>query len=218
MKEDLKNGLEFYFYMNQLKSIIRRGALLWKVDRPRFESDAEHIALTETLAIVLANQLDLTKKLNMGYLLQMLNFHEIGELKIGDLTLYDNISATEKHKQELEYAKTLLGKLKNNQQFVDMLDDFNNGRSFEAKFAKACDKLENCLEFKKYSDLGQTDLSRGTNEMLNFPRVKELLESGVDTFGELLYQYHLPSFAWLGFEKEDWQNLLKKLNIKDICE
>lgn len=214
----MKNALEFYYAMNELKSIIRRGAVQWKVARPRLESDAEHIALTETLAIVLANQLGLADKLNMGYLLMMLNFHEVGELKIGDLTLYDGVDANEKHKQELEYAKHLFKKLKNSQFFVDMLDDFNNGRSREARFAKACDKLENVLEFKKYDAHGQTDLSKGTKEMLTFPRVKEILERGADSFGELWYRYHLPSFASLGFDENTYKEILDEIDIKNLCE
>ncbi len=213
-KSAIKDGLELYFAMNRLKTIIRQGAVQWKVDRPRLESDAEHIALAETLAIIMANQLGMTKELDMAYLLQMLNFHEIGELDVGDLTLYDKVDKDEKHKRELECAKRLLKKLKNSEYFVAMIDDFNNRRSKEAKFAHAIDKLENCLEFKIYEDLGQTNLKKGSKEMLNFPPVKKILEENKDcTFGELWWRYHLPSFAWLGFEEGDYKNLLKKIKL-----
>ncbi len=212
-KLDVKNGLEFYFDLNKLKTLIRQGAVKWKVNRPRLESVAEHIALTETLAIALANQLNLTKKMDMGYLLTMINFHEIGELNIGDLTIYDNVPANKKHESELNYAKQLLAKLKNSKFFVDMLKDFNSSTSFEAKFAKACDRLENVLEFKKYCDLHQVSLSNASAEMLNFPPVKTLLEQHKNMeLDELWYRYHLSSFAMLGFKESDWE-IIKNIKI-----
>ena len=99
-----------------------------------------------------------------------------------------------------------------------MIKDFNEQTSLEAKFARACDKLENVLEFKKYDAHGQTDLSKGTHEMLTYPRVKEILEQGADSFGALWYRYHLPSFESLGFDENTYAEILNEIDIKNLCE
>ena len=43
--------------------------------------------------------------------------------------------------------------------------------------------------------------------------LKILEENKNCTFGELWWRYHLPSFAWLGFEEGDYKNLLKKIKL-----
>lgn len=208
----IKDAVEFYFEMRELKQLIRQGAVQWKVNRPRFESDAEHIALTETLAIALADQLNLREEFDMGYLLNMINFHEIGELKIGDLTIYNNPDTKDKHAKELAHAKQLLKNLKSCDYFVNMINDFNNGFTLEARFAKACDKLENVLEFKRYCDEHAVSIENASPEMLNFPKVKVLLDRGINSLDDIWYFYHLPSFEYLGFDKDTWYNCIKPMD------
>ena len=62
MKE--KNVLKFYVLATTLKNKVRSGLLLWKVDKDRLESVAEHIYGTCILAIGIDSEYDLDIDLN----------------------------------------------------------------------------------------------------------------------------------------------------------
>lgn len=60
-------------------------------------------------ACILALEIIDKKKLdlNVEKVLKMILYHEIGEIKIGDLTPFDNVSKEEKYKKEYNAIKNL---------------------------------------------------------------------------------------------------------------
>ena len=206
----VKEAIEFYFAATSLKELIRRGQLMWKVNNERKEDVADHIFGAQILAISLKNNLNLD--LNLSCVLEMLVVHELEEIKIGDFTLYDNVSKEQKIAMGSEFVSNLLTKLNNKEYYQNMIDDFNTLSSKEAKFAKAIDKLENVLEFKKYADAGQVNLSCATKEMLEEKRVKQILADGISTFDDLWFFYHLPNYEYIGITEEVWKDVIKPIN------
>ena len=92
MKE--KNILKFYLLATTLKEKIRSGLILWKVNKERLESVAEHIYGTCILAISIDSEYELD--INLDKVLKMLVLHELEEVIIGDLTPFDNVTREEK--------------------------------------------------------------------------------------------------------------------------
>ena len=92
---DLINGLDeksekviaYYVFCNKLKDVLRKGWQDWSVKRERLESVAEHIYGVQMLAIAMRSEFGY--KVNIEKVLKMLAVHEIEEIIIGDLTLFD---------------------------------------------------------------------------------------------------------------------------------
>lgn len=207
--DNIKNAVEFYYAVTGLKELIRQGAVQWNVKRERLEDVADHIFGTQILAIALKNNLDLD--IDLGYVLEMLTIHEIDELKIGDFTVFANITKEQKVAMSADFVSDILMKLQNKEYYQNMIDDYNTGRSFEAKFAKACDKFETVLEFKKYVDAGQVDLSSGTKEMLENKRMQELINNGITSLDDVWFVWHSSAFEYLGLTREVWKNIIKPI-------
>lgn len=76
---------------------VRRGWIYRKVPG-RLESVAEHCFAMTNLAILL--NLEYNLNLDMEKVLTMINIHEYGEIKVGDIILKDGISKEEKYQKE----------------------------------------------------------------------------------------------------------------------
>lgn len=103
MKETkLKNAMRFYLLATQLKYKIRSGwdGKHWNVSKERVESIAEHVYGTCILAISLDSEFECHIDLNK--VIKMLVIHELGEVVIGDITPFDNVSKEEKLRIEHE--------------------------------------------------------------------------------------------------------------------
>ncbi|MDR0850430.1 MAG: HD domain-containing protein [Christensenellaceae bacterium] len=212
--KDIKNAIEFYYAATGLKELLRQGAVQWKVKRKRLEDVADHIFGTQILAIALKNNLNIN--IDLGYVLEMLTIHELEELKIGDLTYFTgkNITKEQKTQRGAEFVSNLLSKLTNKEYYQKMIDDFNCGNTLEAKFAKACDKFENVLEFKKYADAGQVNLSHGSAEMLADKTIQKYLKEGITSLEDIWFIYHSPSFESFGLTREVWKKTIKPIDTK----
>ena len=202
----LKDAFTFYYKATQLKDMLRQGAVQWNVDKDRLESIAEHTFGCMILAISLQSELNL--RIDLGKTLEMLTIHELEELAIGDLTPLDQID-----KKTLN-ANNFVKDLKNGKKLMALTDEYNLSETQEAKFAKAVDKLECVLEFKKYQDLGQVSLSHLKPEMLKNKKVKEFVDSGKYDLADIFFLYHLPAFEEFGIDEEYWFAKLKNLPVK----
>ena len=149
----LTEAIEFYYKATKLKDMLRQGAVQWNVNKSRLESIAEHTYGCLILAIALHSEFKLD--LNLGKVLEMITIHELEELSIGDITPLDNIDKKSLRKKARKSVCELVSKLNAKDIIMELTDDFNDSTSIEAEFAKAVDKLECVLEFKKYHDLGQ---------------------------------------------------------------
>ena len=83
----------------------------------------------------------------------------------------------------------------------------------KAEFAKAVDKLECVLEFKKYQDNGQVSLDHVTDEMLQNKYLKAYVDEGKYDLADIFFLYHKPAYEKFGLTEEYWFNTLKNLEI-----
>ena len=185
-----KNVVEFYVLCNKLKNIVRTGWKNWNVKRDRIESVAEHIFGTQMLAI--AMWLEYNYEIDIKKVLFMLAVHELEEIVIGDLTMFD-ISKEDKQKLGHNAIKKVLSNLCNHEYVENLILEFDEKRSPEAKFAYWCDKLECDLQSKLYDeekcvDLKDQDFSKYTSDVTELLKTKSW--SGMwMTFGRNRYNY-----------------------------
>ena len=114
MEERLKSIMSFYLLATRLKYKIRSGwdETHWNVSKERLESVAEHIYGTCILALSIDSEFE--TNLDIDKIIKMLVLHELGEVIIGDITPFDNITPEEKTKREHAAMKDVLGDLVKN--------------------------------------------------------------------------------------------------------
>lgn len=210
--EKAKSVIKYYVLCNKLKDIIRTGWINWKVDRYRIESVAEHIYSVQMLAIAMKSQYKYN--IDISKVIFMLAIHELEEIYIGDLTLFQ-ISKEEKEKMGHEAIIKMLDGLLDKEQLINLILEFDERKTPEAIFAYQCDKLECDLQSKLYDEEGCVDLNNQLgNKTFEHKRVQELLiQEG--TF----------SGMWLSFGQERYNydenftnvsNYAKNNNIKKL--
>jgi putative hydrolase of HD superfamily len=186
MKE--KNVINYYVLCNKLKNVIRTGWQDWNINCDRLESVAEHVYGVQMLAIAMYSEykydIDLKK------VLYMLSVHELEEIIIGDLTMFQ-IDKEEKKKKGHEAVSKILSNLTNKEEIMNLILEFDERDTPEAKFAYLCDKLECDLQARLYDLSGCAELT--DNNILNDPKVHNLLDKGY-SFSEM----------WLHFGQETY--------------
>ena len=196
-----KNVIEYYVLCNKLKRVIRTGWEDWNISSERIESVAEHIYGVMMLAIAMYSEYEYN--LDIKKVLYMLSVHELEEIIIGDLTMFQ-ISREEKKKMGHEAITKILSKLKKKDEIMNLILEFDERKTEEAKFAYMCDKLECDLQARLYDLDGCADLTNENNVILNDPKVHSLLDKGY-SFSEM----------WLHFGQETYpydDNFLKVSN------
>lgn len=148
--------IKYYVLCNKLKDVIRTGWKDWNVKRERIESVAEHIFGVQMLAIAINSEYDYD--IDIMKVMYMLAIHELGEILIGDLTMFQ-ISKEEKKKKEHEAVHNILKTLIDGKYIEDLFLEFDNRETKEARFAYMCDKLECDLQCKLYDEENCVDLN-----------------------------------------------------------
>ncbi|MBQ8844458.1 MAG: HD domain-containing protein [Clostridia bacterium] len=138
-----------YLQCYKLKNILRRGWILRELNVERFESDAEHIFSCCILAIEIMEKEKLC--LNQEKVLKMILFHEFGEILAGDITPNDNVSKEDKYAKEKECIESF-SKDFDMTQMLELWLEFEEGKTKEATFCKAMDKLDAVMQARVYSN------------------------------------------------------------------
>ena len=188
-----ENVIKYYVMCNKLKNVIRTGWKNWNVERERVESVAEHIFGVQMLAIAMKSEYEYD--IDIMKVVFMLAVHELGEIVIGDLTMFE-ISKEEKAKREKEAVHKILCGLLDGKEIENLFTEFDSHSTKEAMFAYQCDKLECDLQSKLYDEEGCVDLNKQeSNDLLENELVKKLLTeekswSGMWLrFGQTVYPY-----------------------------
>lgn len=213
MKE--KNILKFYLLATTLKEKIRSGLILWKVNKERLESVAEHIYGTCILAISIDSEYELD--INLDKVLKMLVLHELEEVIIGDLTPFDNVTREEKIILGKEAVSKILKDLVKKEEYELLLDEFNAHITNESIFAYMCDKLECDIWIKLYEDLGYNNIKEKNLKPLENKKIKELMNNGSSTIADIFIEYDKDIYK----DNEIFLNILdyvKKNNLKDLLK
>ena len=190
---EAKNVIEYYVLCNKLKNVIRTGWKIWNVKKDRLESIAEHVYGVQMLAIAMYSEYKYD--IDIKKVIFMLAIHELEEIYIGDLTLFD-ISNEDKQKKGHEAVMKILDNLRSKNEIMKLIVEFDELKTKEALFAHYCDKLEADIQSKLYDEEECVDLNNQEgNKILSDPVVNELLKSGKSwsemwlIFGQRKYNY-----------------------------
>lgn len=108
----------------------------------------------------------------------MLVLHELEEIIIGDLTPFDKITEDEKRLKGQEAVKKVLVSLTKKDDYFDLLQKFEEGKTLESQFARMCDKLECDIQVKIYCEKNEVDLFADSNKYLSeIPEIKNRITS-----------------------------------------
>jgi len=141
--ENLLQQVAFIKEIDKLKYIQRKTKLF---NSDRHENDAEHSWHLAMMTIVLAQHSD--KPIDVLKVLKMVLLHDIVEIDAGDIFIYDAAKNHTNTEEELLAAKRIFGLLPAAQaeEFIAIWQEFEEGTTDEAKFAKAMDRFEPLLQ------------------------------------------------------------------------
>lgn len=176
---DLLKQIEFIKEVDKLKYILRKTKLL---NSDRNENDAEHSWHLALMAVVLAGHANFP--IDLLRVIKMLLIHDIVEIDAGDTFIYDTQKNHSNTEEERKAANRIFGLLPDDQarELIEIWEEFEEGQTNEAKFARAMDRLEPLLQ--------NTSNNGGTwNEFgVNYEKVyhkKQVIQHGSDS----IWQY-----------------------------
>ena len=139
----LLQQINFIKEIDKIKYIQRRTKLF---NSDRHENDAEHSWHLAMMAIVLSEYSN--SEIDVLKVLKMLLIHDIVEIDTGDVFLHDTSKNHDNTDEETIAAKRIFGMLPPEQaeEFINIWEEFEEGQTNEAKFAKAMDRFEPLLQ------------------------------------------------------------------------
>ena len=121
----------------------------------------------------------------MAKILTMINIHEYGEAKIGDITPNDGVTKEKKYEMELNAIIEITDKHPGQSFIVELWKEFEAQQTDEAIFVALLDKFQSVLQAKEYAK--KYDRPEVYEEFANY--YKGILEKRA--------QIKLPDFAKL---------------------
>ncbi len=139
----LLQQIDFIREIDKLKYIQRKTKLL---NSTRPENDAEHSWHLAMMTLVLAEHAD--QPIDVLKVLKMVLIHDIVEIDAGDTFIYDTAKSHSNTDEELLAARRIFGILPAEQaaDLIAIWQEFEDGVSNEARFARAMDRLEPLLQ------------------------------------------------------------------------
>ena len=159
-----ENVLRYYVLCNRLKDVVRTGWKDWNVKRERIESVAEHIYGTQMLALAMKSEYKYD--IDIEKVILMLAVHELEEIIIGDLTLFQ-ITKEEKEKRGHIAIEKVLDGLLDKEKIKELIIEFDERKTKEALFAYQYDKLECDIQSKIYDEEYCVDLNEQQSNKSN---------------------------------------------------
>lgn len=141
--DNLIKQVAFIKEIDKLKYIQRKTRLF---NSDRHENDAEHSWHLAMMTLVLAEHSDVP--VDVLKVLKMVLIHDIVEIDAGDTFIYDTQKNHTNTNEELVAAKRIFGLLPEKQadEFIAIWEEFEEGLTNEAKFARAMDRFEPLLQ------------------------------------------------------------------------
>lgn len=188
---------KFYYLNFRLKNKIRTGWDInhWNVKSDRIERISEHIIGTLSLAMILNSEFEYN--FDVDKVLKMLTIHETGETLIGDITPFDGITPEEKKEIEHRAMRDALGNLKERDNLLSLLYEFDEQETQEAKCSHYCDKIEADLQAKIYQDKGLHHSldDQKNNCVFNSSRVQQMVKDGAKDAFDIWYEWDKTIYA-----------------------
>ena len=135
--EYIEKILEFIVEVEKLKAVTRKTR---PVGLERYENSGEHSWHVALCALMLKEHAN--EAVDINRVVKMLLIHDLGEIGSGDRIVYQTLSDTEKM-EEKDSLKDTLNILPQHlaSEFIQLWEEFEDGLTSDAKFAKSVDRL-----------------------------------------------------------------------------
>lgn len=142
INERLKKQLEFSLEIDKEKNIFRQTHLS---GHGRNENDAEHAWHMAIMAFLLKEYAN--EEVDISKVMLMCLIHDIVEIDAGDTYAYDEVNLKTQKEREDKAKERIFSMLPDDQKdiLISLFDEFEEGKTPEAKFAKAMDNLQPLL-------------------------------------------------------------------------
>ena len=143
MKADLEKCFEFILEVEKLKAVHRK---VKPLGLERYENSAEHSWQVALLALTLVKFAD--QPVDVDKVLKMMILHELGEIDADDTFFFD-ASGREAAKEKESLAVRRITDIlpaEIGAEFYEIWNEFENGDTAEAKFARAIDRAMPVLQ------------------------------------------------------------------------
>jgi len=143
MRDKLEKCFEFIIEVEKLKAVTRRTK---PIGLDRYENSAEHSWQIALLALVLKDFAD--EAVNVEKVIKMLLVHDICEIDADDVFFFDETGRAEAKEKEMRAVKRIFGILpeEKGKELFEFWNEFENGDSAEARFARAIDRVMPVLQ------------------------------------------------------------------------
>ena len=200
-----KEIVDFYVFSCNLKYKIRTGWKEIEISKDRLESVAEHIFGCLSLAIAIDSEYDLN--IDMLKVLKMITLHETEEILMKDFTLRDGITKEEKDKLGMENVIKVTNGLIKQDEIINLINEFNEGKTKEAKFCYHIDKIECDMQAKLYDMDGFFSMEKAKEDLPFYGDRAEEIESKAKTASDFWIEYDRPKYD----DDEIFKNLLNEI-------
>lgn len=142
INERLKKQLEFSLEIDKEKNIFRQTHLS---GHGRNENDAEHAWHMAIMAFLLKEYAN--EEVDISKVMLMCLIHDIVEIDAGDTYAYDEVNLKTQKEREDKAKERIFSMLPDDQKdiLISLFDEFEKGKTPEAKFSKAMDNLQPLL-------------------------------------------------------------------------
>ena len=142
INERLKKQLEFSLEIDKEKNIFRQTHLS---GHGRNENDAEHAWHMAIMAFLLKEYAN--EEVDISKVMLMCLIHDVVEIDAGDTYAYDEDNLKTQKEREDKAKERIFSMLPDDQKdiLISLFDEFEEGKTPEAKFAKAMDNLQPLL-------------------------------------------------------------------------
>ena len=142
INERLKKQLEFSLEIDKEKNIFRQTHLS---GHGRNENDAEHAWHMAIMAFLLKEYAN--EEVDISKIMLMCLIHDVVEIDAGDTYAYDEVNLKTQKEREDKAKERIFSMLPDDQKdiLISLFDEFEEGKTPEAKFAKAMDNLQPLL-------------------------------------------------------------------------
>lgn len=142
LPERMVDQFRFLIEAEQLRAVIRQSPALRGMRRENAAEHSWHLALFASVLAEWANE-----PIEVGRVITMLVIHDLVEVDAGDVSIFDEHARFEQSKLETCAADRIFGLLPTNEcaEFRNLWQEFEDGSTAEARFARAVDRLQPIL-------------------------------------------------------------------------
>ena len=207
--DNVEKIFNFYMLANKLKTTLRTGWIHWNVENTRIESVAEHVYGTIMLAVsIYANCGQDFKDLDFEKVALMIAIHETEEILIGDITMFEYQKVKNKKEAGRKAVQQIFQDCINKEKFLNIIAEYENRNTNEAKFAYMCDKLE--ADIQAYIYRNNFNLEKANPICLNDERILKMNKQGINRVEQYFFENDKAKFSGIFEEMANFLQNLEK--------